>query len=503
LSRNSANRLKSVNSSSYTFGINSNLLNTGSLTNTFDAANRLIDTTRSGTTIEPIYNGVNDRVGQTVGLSTTNYALDVAGGLPEVIYSSEGNLYLHLPGVIMTESDTGEVRYLLGDGLGSVRQAVDDNAELVAYHEFDPYGNPVDNIDGEPYSNTGEWWENEVGLLHLRARWYAPETGTFLSRDPVESEPPYSYGHNNPIRFADPSGRCIVGYSGEVRIGHYPYGTSGICPNTEHWIFEGHAAATTIPNHIDEPALPSGLQEIVNAVISSHSLKDDGIIFGFGGNFSSLIQLPVLSFFVPPHFVEFNECRLPISGLGAGLEVVYDFKHLERGVFLYDDPVFNIGTEVSAGGVAYIGKTRGFARVDDYSVGVDAYSGYYASGTLNVSTPGLEVGGVVIEAAPLNSEKMLVPDGVFATYYGVGGGVSGGSPINVDIAVTNYTRLLREQYTFLADLESKKKDVGARKTVASYMTAELYAWQTISPGISSFISEAITELWDYANDTSN
>ena len=56
---------------------------------------RLIETTRTGTTVEPIYNGVNDRVGQTVGLSTTNYALDVAAGLPEVIYTTDGNAYLH------------------------------------------------------------------------------------------------------------------------------------------------------------------------------------------------------------------------------------------------------------------------------------------------------------------------------------------------------------------------------------------------------------------------
>jgi RHS repeat-associated protein len=175
------------------------------LTNTFDAANRLIETTHDGITVEPIYNGVNDRVAQTVGLSTTNYALDVAGGLPEVIYTSEGNLYLHLPGVIMAENAEGEVRYLLSDGLGSVRQAVDDNGAVVAYHEFDPYGNPnPQSLTPNPYGFTGEWWENDVGLLHLRARW--SETGTFLSVDPVEGEPPYQYVRGNPVNRIDPSG---------------------------------------------------------------------------------------------------------------------------------------------------------------------------------------------------------------------------------------------------------------------------------------------------------
>src|SRR5574341_331043 len=54
------------------------------------------------------------------------------GGLPEVIYTGEGNSYLHLPGVIMTESSTGQVQYLLSDGLGSVRQAVDETGAVIA-----------------------------------------------------------------------------------------------------------------------------------------------------------------------------------------------------------------------------------------------------------------------------------------------------------------------------------------------------------------------------------
>jgi hypothetical protein len=50
--------------------------------------------------------------------------------------------------VIVAESSTGEVRYLLSDGLGSVRQAVAETAVVAASYEFDPYGSPVDNIDG-------------------------------------------------------------------------------------------------------------------------------------------------------------------------------------------------------------------------------------------------------------------------------------------------------------------------------------------------------------------
>jgi RHS repeat-associated protein len=147
-------------------------------------------------------------------------------GLPEVIYTSEGNLYLHLPGVIVAESDSGETRYLLSDGLGSVRQAVDENADLVAYNEFDPYGNPIlhSSFLISNYGFTGEWWENEVGLLHLRARWYLPETGTFVSKDVWEGDNlrsltlnGWSYVEGNPVNFTDPSGFISIGtiYNGE------------------------------------------------------------------------------------------------------------------------------------------------------------------------------------------------------------------------------------------------------------------------------------------------
>ncbi len=175
-----------VDEQPFSFDNNGNLLNTTEQTNMFDVANRLIETTRDEVTLQPIYDGNGNRVAQVKDGVMTNYALDTVSGLPEVIQTSEGHSYLHLPGVTIAESAAGERRYLLSDGLGSIRQAVDENADVVSYHEFDSYGNPLQN-GGSPYGYTGEWWEAEVGLLHLRARWYMPETGTFLSVDAVET----------------------------------------------------------------------------------------------------------------------------------------------------------------------------------------------------------------------------------------------------------------------------------------------------------------------------
>ena len=80
------------------------------MTNSWDAANRLVETAVSSQPLGVSYNGVGDRVAQTVGTTTTYFALDVLG-LPEVIQTSPstgsgqaGNSYLHLPGVIVAES---------------------------------------------------------------------------------------------------------------------------------------------------------------------------------------------------------------------------------------------------------------------------------------------------------------------------------------------------------------------------------------------------------------
>lgn len=75
---------------------------------------------------------------------TTTFALDVQS-LPEVIYTSESTAYLHLPGVIVAENAVNETRYLLSDGLGSVRQAVDETGAVVASNEFELYGKPIVN----------------------------------------------------------------------------------------------------------------------------------------------------------------------------------------------------------------------------------------------------------------------------------------------------------------------------------------------------------------------
>lgn len=49
-----------------------------------------------------------------------------------------------------------------------------------------------------------------TGLVYLRARWYDPSTGQFLSVDPLvaQTQQPYQYGGDDPINETDPTGLC-------------------------------------------------------------------------------------------------------------------------------------------------------------------------------------------------------------------------------------------------------------------------------------------------------
>lgn len=50
----------------------------------------------------------------------------------------------------------------------------------------------------------------ETGFQYLRARYYDPATGQFLTRDPIEAQTrePYGYVGGNPLNRVDPSGLC-------------------------------------------------------------------------------------------------------------------------------------------------------------------------------------------------------------------------------------------------------------------------------------------------------
>jgi RHS repeat-associated protein len=100
----------------------------------------------------------------------------------------------------------------IGDALGSVRQTLDDAGGVLGSVQYDPWGVPTAGTP-QPFGFTGEL--HSAGQVYLRARWYAPGQGRFVSEDPFrgwEQHPatlhPYLYVGNTPLTVTDPSGQC-------------------------------------------------------------------------------------------------------------------------------------------------------------------------------------------------------------------------------------------------------------------------------------------------------
>ncbi|NEP41326.1 MAG: hypothetical protein F6K35_19675 [Okeania sp. SIO2H7] len=118
--------------------------------------------------------------------------------------------------------ESGNEVYYLTDAMGSIIGLVDGDGKEVADLRYDSFGNlqtpeamPAEL--GGDFRFQGQWLESNTDFYHFRARYYDPETGRFLSRDPVEvietvpeSSNPYQFVYNNPHVFSDPTGKLTL-----------------------------------------------------------------------------------------------------------------------------------------------------------------------------------------------------------------------------------------------------------------------------------------------------
>ena len=130
------------------------------------------------------------------------------------------------------------IRYQLGNHLGSATLELDDQAQIISYEEYTPYGSTSYQAarsqveTPKRYRYTGRERDEESGLYHHGDRYYACWLARWCSPDPaglVDNSSLYAYTGNNPVLRVDKTGRAweiskTVSPSGDV---HYDIQLTG------------------------------------------------------------------------------------------------------------------------------------------------------------------------------------------------------------------------------------------------------------------------------------
>ena len=167
------------------------------------------------------YNGDGLRVrARTFPSSVTadhDFVWDVGAGLPVIlqgtnVQSGAVTTFVYGLGLISTTSNAGATSYYLPDALGSTSQITDSAGAITDRYAYDVYGALRSSTVTTPndFRFTGQQHDQNAnrGLYYLRARYYDPSLGRFLSRDPIPFVQRYGYVGANPANLADPAGLC-------------------------------------------------------------------------------------------------------------------------------------------------------------------------------------------------------------------------------------------------------------------------------------------------------
>jgi RHS repeat-associated protein len=193
-----------------------------SYTQNWDFDNRLLSTTHSGGgTISYAYDADGIRIGQTApGTGTlTSYLVDENTAYARVLAESTGSTvtgYDYGADLVRLDKTNGQYYYIY-DGLGSTRALADGVGTIQQSINYDAYGQPDASSPLTSFLFSGQQYDPLTKLYYLRARYYNPFHGRFLSTDPFrgalagpESLHRYVYAASDPANRADPSGEYLI-----------------------------------------------------------------------------------------------------------------------------------------------------------------------------------------------------------------------------------------------------------------------------------------------------
>jgi RHS repeat-associated protein len=195
----------------------------------YDGNDRLIKVTTEEngqvtSTVTYAYDADGNRIQTNADGEVTQYVVDSNDSLAQVIAELDANnqvnvAYLHGDDLI-SQYRGNEVNYYHYDGLGSTRTLTNPNSEVTDSYTYEAFGELQEQTGNTEnnYLYTGEQLDPNTGDYYLRARFYHPGSGRFLSMDSFDgnAQDPitlhkYLYANGNPVNMVDPSGYFSIG----------------------------------------------------------------------------------------------------------------------------------------------------------------------------------------------------------------------------------------------------------------------------------------------------
>jgi len=217
-----ANRQLQFGNKQMSFDANGNLSSTtdsiGTTLFSWDARNRLMATSGTGTTAGFVYDVFGRRSEARVNSQRVQYQYDGLNPIQETADGGTSANFLTGPGIdeylVRTDVPSGSKQYFLADALGSSVALTDDFAVVQTEYTYEPFGKTAvaGGLTFNPFQYTGRELDG-TGLHYYRARYYDSETQRFIAEDPLgiaAGDPNlFVYTKNNPTNFRDPTGQFV------------------------------------------------------------------------------------------------------------------------------------------------------------------------------------------------------------------------------------------------------------------------------------------------------